>query len=178
MLCPPEKPTRIRAREIPQVKPGEAPPAAVGKYVQALSDHLQKKHPEAFDRSLVIGQTLIAYLVLQHFETSDPGVIAGRNLTRAFIHRLTRRNDITESDLHVRYEQMTELKFDEAMEKFRDLCCYLLEEGEYAPQPAGPEVAAGQRSRVTLPALDPGQDFEDRVRHGPVDPVLEDRFRG
>jgi hypothetical protein len=141
-LCPPDKPVRIVADQIPQVKPGEQPPEAVGRYVQALSAHLQKKHPEAFQRALGIGQTLIAYLILQNFETTDPGVATGRNLTRAFVHRLTRKNDITEAEIQYRLAGLgvdgSNEHAQEFAREFRDIRDLLLEEGEYTPE--APEV--------------------------------------
>lgn len=144
LLCPAEKTVRIVADQIPQMKPGEAPPEAVGKYVQALTAHLQKKHPEDFHRALTISQTLMAFLILANFETTDPGVGTGRDLTRAFIHKLTRINDVTESDLMMRYEKI-DANFGtteraEILAQFRDLRDFLLEEGEY--QPRAPFIAS------------------------------------
>jgi len=143
LLCPPEKQVKIVADEIPQVRPGEQPPEAVGKYVNALSSHLQKRHPEAFQRSAALSQVLFACLVLQNFDTTDPGVETGRDQTRAFIHRLTRKNDLNETDLQIRYEticgMLDGLGIDgegtshPVIEQLRDLRNFLLEEGEYAP---------------------------------------------
>ena len=139
LLCPPEKPVRIKAQEIPRIEPGGPPPPAVGRYVQALAAHVEKRHPEAYTNALVISQTLFAYMLLQSFETSDPGVANGRRMIRAFIHRLTREKDMSEEDLQFRAEMFTEDTSPEEkaslLEMLRDLRDYLLEEGAYAPAP-------------------------------------------
>ena len=142
LLCPPDKPVRIKAQEIPRIEPGGPPPPAVGRYVQALAAHVEKRHPEAYTNAMVISQTLFAYMLLQSFETSDPGVANGRRMIRAFIHRLTREKDMAERDLQIHYERIIEAFFGtdlpagieaRIMAGLRDLRDYLLEEGEYAP---------------------------------------------
>jgi hypothetical protein len=158
-LCPPEKPARIKADQIPQVLPGEAPSPAVGKYVQALSTHLERKHPEAYEKALAISQTLFALLILESYETSDPGVANGRDLIRGFIHRMTRKNALSEEDLHIRLEQLESAIHPEAgndrgeaLDLLWDLSAYLLEEGEYAPK--APEVDSrfrGEAAAITSP---------------------------
>jgi hypothetical protein len=153
LLCPPENPARIKADKIPQVLPGEAPSPAVGRYVQALSTHLERKHPEAYDTALKLSQTFFAMLILQSFETSDPAVANGEELIRAFIHRMTRKNDVDERELQIRCEELgfepserlhaRDAKFDRSLEILRDLRDYLLEEGEYAVRaPEGEAVKA------------------------------------
>jgi hypothetical protein len=147
--CPPEKPVRIVANEIPRVDSlGEPTPPAVGRYVQTLSTHLEKKHPEVYRAALLLSQSMFAFLVLTHYETSDPGVVRGRNEIRAFIHKLTRANDPTEHDLLMRQEQIIDVTGPELppdierriMEGLRDLRDYLLEEGDYAPVPPEPQA--------------------------------------
>ena len=157
LLCPSEKPVRIKAQEIPRIEPGGPPPPAVGRYVQALAAHVEKRHPEAYTNAMVISQTLFAYMLLQSFETSDPGVANGRRMIRSFIHRLTRGFVTGERDLQIRYEIILdalvemcpgpELPADieaRIMAGLRDLRDYLLEEGEYAP--AAPEETAAVTS--------------------------------
>ena len=146
LLCAPEKPVRIKAQEIPRLEPGQPPPPAVGKYVQALASHVEKRHPEAYTNALVISQTLFAYMLLKSFETSDPGVANGRRMIRAFIHRLTRADlDVSEIDLHARAEaygldDQNTVDGPRVIDMLKDFRDYLLEEGEYAP--AAPEAVA------------------------------------
>lgn len=144
MICPAEKPGKIVANEIPQIRPGEMPPAAVFEYMEALKTHLKKKHPEVFQQTLVIGQMLMDLLVVAKFQTSDPGVENARHLTRAFLHKLTRGNDADERDLQIRAERVNPLSSTVTAAiivlELRDLRDYLLEEGEYEPKV--PEPAA------------------------------------
>jgi hypothetical protein len=135
LLCPPERPKKIIADQIPQVNPGEAPPEAVGRFVQTLSDHLQKKHPEAFQHAVAMAQVMMAHLIVCRFETTDPRVSRARDETRAFLHKLTRKNDEAELDLRMRLEAFG---FDPSDNQhgllmLKDLRDFLLEEGEYAP---------------------------------------------
>ena len=137
LLCPSEKPVKILAKEMPQVSPTEQAPESVAKYVQALVSHLEKKHPEAYRNALAISQTFFGVLILQNFATSDPGVLEGKNRTRALIHRLTRVNDVNDMDLRMRLERLDGVSdrmgslSEAALAELRDLRDFLLEEGDY-----------------------------------------------
>jgi hypothetical protein len=127
---------RIVANEVPPIAPGQPPPEVLGRYVQALAGHLQKKHPESWESAVNLGHALTAWIWLQNFATDDPGVQANREMIRAFIHRMTRKNNARESDIQIRCEKfdgISESDHVQALEQFRDLRDYLLEEGEYAP---------------------------------------------
>lgn len=151
LLCPAGKPARIVSDPMPQVKPGEQPPEAVGRYVQALTDHIRKKHPEAYAHIYAMAQIMMALLVVREFETTDPGVGTAREQLRNFIHRMTRKNDVTETDMLVRLERIDDaVRFferdgkdaidkDRILDELRNLRNFLLEEGEY--QPAAPDEA-------------------------------------
>lgn len=151
LLCPIEKRARIVSDPMPQVKPGEQPPEAVGRYVQALTDHIRKKHPESYAQIYAMAQIMMALLVVKEFETTDPGVETAREQLRNFIHRMTRKNDVTETDIQVRLEHIDDsvtfferdgkdaIDKDRILDELRDFRDFLLEEGDYAP--AVPEEA-------------------------------------
>lgn len=137
LLCPPEKPFRIISDPMPNVESGQPPPEAVGRYVQKLREHLEKRHQEVYLQSFMLGQILSALAIIDAFKSTDPGVARGREVLRRFVHRLTRKNDPEERDLLIRSERILELDpitvqgIEDQLRDYRD---YLLEQGEYEPK--------------------------------------------
>jgi hypothetical protein len=141
LLCKPEKPATIKANEMPPFCPEDDPPQAVLTYLKALRQHIEKRHPEAFNYAVALGHTLTALVVIGHFATTDPEIQRSKDLTRAFLHKATRKNDVTERDLQIRWENLYGCTDEqETIAGLKDLRDWLLEEGEYAPQALEPEA--------------------------------------
>lgn len=138
LLCDPTKPKKFAASSMPEVKPGEQPPEAIGKFIQALGSHLAKEHPQALASIQQMGAMFQALLLMKNFQTTDPGVHRAAELTRHFIYKLTQRAEFGDSDIkrfiHDTVGAEGEIGFDELCD-FRDL---LQENGKYAPKTPEP----------------------------------------
>lgn len=145
LLCDPTKPKKFSAPSMPEVKPGEQPPEAIGKFIQALGVHLAKDHPQALASIQQMGAMFQALVLMRNFQTTDPGVHRAAELTRHFIHKMTQRAAFADSDIrrfiHDTVASEGEIGFDELC-TFRDI---LQENGEYAPQ-------VPEQSRIVTPA--------------------------
>lgn len=143
LLCDPTKPKKFSAPSMPEVKPGEQPPEAIGKFIQALGVHLAKDHPQALASIQQMGAMFQALILMRNFQTTDPGVHRAAELTRHFIHKMTQREPLSDDAVRAFINDGTWLEEDwQKVFAFRDM---LLEDGPYAPQ-------APEQSRIVTPA--------------------------
>ena len=124
LLCSKERPSTIKADPLPQVSNVEE---------LALS--------EVSARLVKAVLLLMMVLSASKLASTDPAFPHNLEIIRAYIHRITRKNDVTERDLQIRWENLYGCEDEqETMAGLKDLRDYLLEEGDYAPQRLAPEM--------------------------------------
>jgi len=104
------------------------------KFVTALMDHLQKKHPQIMMQVSAAIQEYMGFLVCSMFELADPKLLDMRERIRAGIAQASRRYQISDADIQARLETLELEPEDEEglgilLRDFRDL---LTEQGKYA----------------------------------------------
>lgn len=104
-MTPTEKHT-TKCRECPQAFSastmgipiiGETAPAKVMKFVMALADHLATKHRPTMDKLSGSVQDFTGLLIVNNFETDDPGMLERADAIRFDIHKRTRKHFITDA---------------------------------------------------------------------------------
>ncbi len=75
---------------------GETPPARVIKFVRALADHLSKRHRTDMDELAVRIQDFSGFVIINSFETEDPGLIKRVDDIRHDIHTKTQKFFLTD----------------------------------------------------------------------------------
>lgn len=117
------------------------PNERVVKFVTALYDHMNSKHPEIMARIAQAIQEYMGFLVVGMFEVSDPKLLEMREHIRAQVAKVSRRFQISNADIQDRVARL-ELDPDEEeglntlLQDMRDL---LTEQGRYAPQNGKPD---------------------------------------
>lgn len=66
------------------------------RYVQSLTQHLQKQHPQALQAAQIFGSEYAGMLALSNFETEDALVAEQRDFVRWKVHNATRRAVVTD----------------------------------------------------------------------------------
>jgi len=66
------------------------------RYVQSLTQHLQKHHPEHLKAAQIFGSEYAGMLALSNFETEDELVAEQRDFVRWKVHNATRRAVVTD----------------------------------------------------------------------------------
>ena len=124
------------------------PNAQTVKFVTALIDHVQKKHPQVMMQVSGAIQEYMGFLVTSLFEIEDPRLAEMREQIRAGIAEVSRRNVISDADIADRVARLEldpddEEPLNELLKDMRDVLC---EQGRYAPQngtqPAPPVTPA------------------------------------
>ena len=112
------------------------PNAQVVKFVTALMDHVDKKHPQAMVQISGAIQEYMGFLVVSMFECEDPKLLEMREHVRATIAKFSRRFIISDADIKDRVARLEldpddEEPLAELLKDMRDVLC---EQGRYAPQ--------------------------------------------
>lgn len=119
-----------------------APNERVVKFVTALMDHLQTKHPQIMAQVSQSIQEFMGFLVISMYEVQDPKLLEMREFIRAGLAKVSRRFQISNADIE---DRVARLELDSEDEEglnilLRDMRDLLTEQGDYAPrngQPAG-----------------------------------------
>jgi hypothetical protein len=75
---------------------GEAEQRRAMRYVQTLTTHLQKKHPQALTTAQIFGSEYAGMLALMNFTTDDELVAQQRDFVRWKVHNATRRAQVSD----------------------------------------------------------------------------------
>jgi hypothetical protein len=126
----------------------------VGKIIQQLSEHVQKKHPKQFAESLIPGLQLSGILRLKHFHSDDPTANQMQEWMRHQIHEMTRNRTVSDEKIR---EQVHKLGLPELEEprvstlimEMRDI---IEERGKFAPkQPGTPATDDNGQPKLDTP---------------------------
>lgn len=117
---------------------GEQPDRQTAKFVTGLAEHFKKTHKEqaegVWNDTRIFATQFAGWIVMQQFQTDDPQLQASQQRLRAWLHRLTIKNQISDADLQDRIARL-ELAEPDA-EKVTALCKelkdYLTEQGQHA----------------------------------------------
>ena len=117
---------------------GEHPDRQTAKFVTGLAEHFKKAHKEQaegiWNDTRIFATQFAGWIVMQQFQTDDPQLQASQQRLRAWLHRLTIKNQISDADLQDRIARL-ELAEPDA-EKVTALCKelrdYLTEQGQRA----------------------------------------------
>ena len=116
------------------------PNARVVKFVTALGEHIQKKHPQLMQNIAGAIQEYTGFLVVSLFEVNDPKLLEMRENIRATISKVSRRFQVSDADIQ---DRVARLELDPEQEEglnilLRDMRDLLTEQGSYAPQNGQP----------------------------------------
>jgi hypothetical protein len=75
---------------------GEAQQRRAMRYVQTLTTHLQKKHPQVLTTAQIFGSEYAGMLALMNFTTDDELVAQQRDFVRWKVHNATRRAQVSD----------------------------------------------------------------------------------
>jgi hypothetical protein len=111
------------------------PDAKVVKFVTALMDHMQKKHPQEMNVVAQISQQFLGFIVISQFEIEDPKLLEMRESVRALMAKMSRRFLIPDADIK---DRVARLELDPDDEEgvgtlLLDMRDLLTEQGRYAP---------------------------------------------
>ena len=114
------------------------PDAKIVKFVTALMDHMQKKHPQEMTVISQLVQQFLGFIVVSQFEIADPKLLEMREAVRASMARMSRRFIISDADI---LDKVARLELDPDDEEgigilLRDMRDLLTEQGDYAPNPS------------------------------------------
>lgn len=76
------------------------------RYVQTLTQHLQKHHPDALKAAQIFGSEYAGMLALSNFETEDALVAEQRDFVRWKVHNATRRAMVTDERIVEKVSQI------------------------------------------------------------------------
>ena len=76
------------------------------RYVQSLTQHLQKHHPDALKAAQIFGSEYAGMLALSNFETEDALVAEQRDFVRWKVHNATRRAMVTDERIVEKVSQI------------------------------------------------------------------------
>ena len=112
----------------------------VVKFVTALLDHVQKKHPKAMMQISGAIQEYMGFLIVTMFQCEDPKLAQLQEQVRASIFKVSRRLTITDAEIQ---DRVARLGLDPDEEEglqtlLRDMRDLLTEQGSYAPQNGQP----------------------------------------
>jgi hypothetical protein len=124
------------------------PNARTVKFVTALMEHVQKKHPQMMQNIAGAIQDYTGFLVVSLFEVNDPKLLEMREHIRAIIAKVSRRFQISDADIQDRVARMElDSEDEEGLNVLlRDMRDLLTEQGRYAPQNGQP----AQKPLVTV----------------------------
>ena len=113
----------------------------VVKFVTALMEHVQKKHPQHMQQISGAIQEYMGFLIVTMFQCEDPKLAQLQERVRASIFKVSRRLTITNEEIQ---DRVARLGLDPDEEEglqtlLRDMRDLLTEQGNYAPangQPA------------------------------------------
>ena len=116
------------------------PNERVVKFVTALMDHLQAKHPDVMTRVSGAIQEYMGFIVVSLFELNDPKLLEMREQIRASLAQVSRRYQISNADIQ---DRVARLELDSDEEEglntlLRDMRDLLTEQGSYAPKNGTP----------------------------------------
>jgi hypothetical protein len=134
---------------------GEAAQRRAMRYVQTLTTHLQKQHPQVLTTAQIFGSEYAGMLALMNFKTDDELVAQQRDFVRWKVHNATRRASVSD---------------DRIVEKVRSILTgYLINDPE-RDNSRGHDGDA-RRTRRTRPlyrnAHDPGRSTPKRAVGAP-----------
>lgn len=123
------------------------PNERVVKFITALMNHVQAKHPAAMTQISGAIQEYMGFLVVSMFDVEDPSIVQMKESVRATVFRFSRRMQITDADIQ---DRVARLELNPDQEEglnilLRDMRDLLTEQGSYAPQ-----VPTAQKPLVTL----------------------------
>jgi len=75
---------------------GEAAQRRAMRYVQTLTTHLQKQHPQVLTTAQIFGSEYAGMLALMNFKTDDELVAQQRDFVRWKVHNATRRASVSD----------------------------------------------------------------------------------
>ena len=106
------------------------------KFVTALMEHTQKKHPTQMLQISGSIQQFTGFLVASTYEIQDPQIGAMQEGIRAALHKMTQRLTITDEEIQ---DRVARLELEPEEEEgvallLRDMRDLLTESGRYAPQ--------------------------------------------
>lgn len=112
------------------------PNERVVKFVGALVEHIQKKHPQAMPNISAAVQEFTGFLVISMFEVADPKLQEMTEHVRASLAKLSRRFNISNEDIQDRVARMglDPEEEDGLNTLLRDMRDLLTEQGSYAPK--------------------------------------------
>jgi hypothetical protein len=127
----------------------------VGKIIQQLSEHVQKKHPKQFAESLIPGLQLSGILRLKHFRSDDPTANQMQEWMRHQIHEMTRNRTVSDEKIR---EQVDKLGLP-ATHLTTSICALIMEmrdiieeRGKFAPkQPGTPATEDNGQPKLVTP---------------------------
>jgi|SRR5208283_6514 len=116
------------------------PNARVVKFIMALGEHVEKKHPQMMQNITGAIQEYTGFLVVSLFEVNDPKLLEMRENIRATIAKVSRRFQISDADIQ---DRVARIELDSEDEEglnvlLRDMRDLLTEQGRYAPQNGQP----------------------------------------
>lgn len=117
-----------------------APNERVVKFVTALMDHMQTKHPAIMVQISQSIQEFMGFLVVSMYVVQDPKLLEMREFVRSRIAKVSRRFQISDADIQDRVARL-ELDSDDEeglnilLKDMRDL---LTEQGSYSPKNGQP----------------------------------------
>jgi hypothetical protein len=124
------------------------PNARVVKFIMALAEHLEKKHPQMIENIDGASKEYTGFLIVSLFEVNDPKLLEMRENIRATIAKVSRRFQISDADIQDRVARMElDSEDEEGLNVLlRDMRDLLTEQGGYAPQNGQP----AQKPLVTV----------------------------
>jgi hypothetical protein len=116
------------------------PQERIGKFVAALMNHMDSKHPEQMAKMKGSIEQYVGFVLGVAFEIEDPQLLQMREDVRAALHRFTRREFITDADILDRVARigLNPEEQEGVYTLLRDMRDILCEEGRYAPASLAP----------------------------------------
>lgn len=112
------------------------PDEKVMKFIAALMDHMQKKHPSVMAQIAQHVQEFMGFLVVSLFEMTDPKLLEMRERVRSDVAKVSRRFQISDAEI---LDRVARLELDPDDEQgltllLKDMRDVLTEQGNYTPQ--------------------------------------------
>jgi hypothetical protein len=127
---------------------GERPEDRATRYVAALRDHINRRHPQQAAYIEGMKKWTGEFIVIECYGTEDAVLQKGREYARAILHEMTRKNRLSDSDLKeglARFGKTTE-EIDALMPVAKYLRDFLSEQGEFQH----PAVKHAEAQRAAL----------------------------
>jgi hypothetical protein len=105
-----------------------------------LIKHLAQNHKQqfmAFSNAMrLLANKFAAWLALQSFEISDPNLLNSQEELRAWVHALTRKNQLTDAEITDKIVSAEPITAEKAIAICKELRNFLTEQAQYG-QPTG-----------------------------------------